>query len=296
MPVGRAAISFFADEPLHATGDTGAIAWDGAAAQKAVPIWHGRIVDPAECARVVCTIVSLGGLEQWSASVRDRRYGAAAAWQVGSVAIGASVRSESLDRDATLTHPQMTEDIVTEATHDRALTYGAGIQWQALPALRVGVAYASGARFDDTLARNGTAVSALSIGRPSTLRAGVAIEPSSAVTITADAVRVGYRATRSELLTRDDVQLPDVTELRAGVEYRLGALALRGGWWRDPAHELRSALAGPFPFQSVLLLERADENHWTFGTGFGSPRLHVDAAYDRGQRSRQTSVALASTF
>jgi len=31
---------------------------------------------------------------------------------------------------------------------------------------------------------------------------------------------------------------PDVTEFHAGVEYRIGSVALRGGWWRDPAHGL----------------------------------------------------------
>lgn len=299
---GATAFAFFADEPLHAAASTTSIAANHPFSRGVALVGNGRIVDPSACARVACHGEELDGPLPWMASMRNRRYGAAAAWKRGALSAGASLRYETLTRTSALLDGSRSTPYlsITTETDDHAVTYGAGVQWQPASILRLGAAYASGARFDGTRTvvdfDNGPRSVATSIARPATLRAGVAIEASPSVTLTADAVRVGYRTTRGEAARSAGAFMPDVTELHAGAEVRSHGVALRAGWWRDPAHELRSPRSLPFPFDNILLLERADENHLTLGAGFGSERLRVDAAHDRGRRSRQTTIAVASTF
>jgi len=295
---GRGTYSLFADRPIDQRSDTSNIAtFFLNQPLPSVSLIGGRIVPVEECdAR--CTNVEMHPMRRWSASLRESRFGGAAAWSLGAWSVGGSLHYDKLDGDASL--GDLGGDpatIARDATHDHDLSWSAGLQWQLAPSARVGASYTSGAQFRTTEQLADGNVRSLEFHTPSKARAGVAILPTQSLTLTADMVRVMYSDMTNALIEGEGAGMPDVTELHAGIELRLGSVALRGGWWRDPAHELRvtgASLASPF--LELYHLMRETESHVTAGIGVGGPRLSVNAAYDHGSRSRQASIALTSTF
>jgi len=99
------------------------------------------------------------------------------------------------------------------------------------------------------------------------------------------------------LPNRAQIGYPDVTELHAGAEYRMGGVALRAGWWRDPAHALASQndISVPPPFTYIPLILDSTENHLTAGIGVGS-KTRFDASIDRSARSTRVAFGVGSSF
>jgi hypothetical protein len=136
---------------------------------------------------------------------------------------------------------------------------------------------------------------------PPSLGVGVSIDPMPQLTLSADAVRVRYSAMmhdqRDIFPQGSEIGYPDVTELHAGAEYRAGGIALRAGWWRDPAHALamQNGIVPPPPFHYASLLENESENHVTAGIGVGT-KTRFDASIDRASRSTRLALGMSTTF
>jgi long-chain fatty acid transport protein len=175
-----------------------------------------------------------------------------------------------------------------------ALGFGgrAGISYAppALPALTLGVAYRSPVQLDfdgeadftaDPSFRNGLpsdGAVTTSITLPQSVLAGVSYAVATGLTIELDANWIDWSA-YDELV----VELPggvrepslkdwhDTLVLRAGAEYRLGELALRAGYARDPS---------PVPEETLdFTLPDIDRNVVTAGVGYDLPHgIHLDAA------------------
>src|SRR6185295_10710232 len=94
----------------------------------------------------------------------------------------------------------------------------------------------------------------------------------------------------------------DVTELHLGAEYFFSTkipLALRAGYWRDPAHsvEFRGPMSSPSAVASAILYPKGETtNHISAGVGLAWPRFQIDAAYDRSEHFRVGSISVVTRF
>jgi hypothetical protein len=88
----------------------------------------------------------------------------------------------------------------------------------------------------------------------------------------------------------------DVTELHAGAEYTLPGrtpIAIRAGWWRDPAH------SGAFAERPLSTIAgETDEDHLTIGAGLllGPARLDVSVDHADDSGNRRAAIALTHSF
>jgi long-subunit fatty acid transport protein len=200
--------------------------------------------------------------------------------------------------------------ITRQQSNDGTVTWSTGAQFDVSPRLRIGGSYRSGAEFEtnrELATQDDTFAAARTFTTPSSYAAGVAFDVTPRLTFAADAVRVRYSEMTEALVTSTVLnpagwivyEMPDVTELRAGAEYRLPAripVALRAGWWHDPAHRLRATGRGTMvaAMMNLTLLDQ-DETHVTAGIGVGD-RVRFDAALDRSENTTRASIALSSTF
>ena len=96
--------------------------------------------------------------------------------------------------------------------------------------------------------------------------------------------------------------LDDGTELHFGVEYFFATntpFALRAGWWRDPAHQIR--YEGPIDtadgiVASILYPGDEDEDHYSIGIGWAWPDFQLDAAWDHADSSDVVSLSIVARF
>ena len=126
---------------------------------------------------------------------------------------------------------------------------------------------------------------------PDAYRAGASVGVTSRLRVVAEAVRRNYGRLADDAFTilGMHVRFPyhNVTEIHAGAEYKLPSLpvALRAGWWRDPAR-----------FSASYTVLGESVQHFTVGTGidFGSARL--DLAYDAGDHRVQRRAVVGLAF
>lgn len=231
-----------------------------------------------------------------------QRYGAAAAWSRGPVAFGASLRQERFRQESIFTPSFFGPSPGTaESTDDSALTWGAGLTWDVTSRARIGASYSSGGAFTGVRTFVENEPRSIEFRTPPSLGVGVSFDPLPQLTLSADAVRVEYSRMmhdrRSTFPQGSEIGFSDVTELHAGAEYRTGKVALRAGWWRDPAHALavRNGIEPPPPLEYVLAIVDADEDHVTAGIGYGE-KVRFDAAVDRGKYSTRVALGVSTTF
>ncbi|HVR40960.1 MAG TPA: hypothetical protein VMU84_17845 [Thermoanaerobaculia bacterium] len=237
-------------------------------------------------------------------SLRLQRYGVTTAWSRGPLAIGASVRYERFHQKSAFVFSNLVVAApagVDETTNDSDTTYSAGATWKLSKNARIGASYASGGAFAGTRTFAPDFVRPIEFRTPSTLRGNVAIDVLPQLTLAADVVRVAYSEmvhSRRDLFPQGaELGYEDATELHAGAEYRIGNVAMRTGWWRDPAHALTSlnGLDAPPPFTIAAGIINEAENHVTAGIGFGG-KTRFDAAIDRGSRSTNVVMGVTTTF
>jgi hypothetical protein len=140
---------------------------------------------------------------------------------------------------------------------------------------------------------------------------GVSFRPIPVLTINADAVHVKYTNLIDDFvasvadvraLSEDPFQLDDVIELHIGAEYFFATkipIALRAGFWRDPAHsiEWRGPKNRPdFIAEAMLYPEGKDQNHFSVGAGIAWPRFQIDAAYDSSEHFKVGSISVVTRF
>ena len=249
-------------------------------------------------------------------SLKDTRYGAAAAWRFGSVSIGAG--AELIELNERWETPRMVfgarsgDHLFEElgrTISDRDVVAIAGISWQATPRLTVAGSYAGGGSFArqtticETAGLNGLECSSAmdvvdlaNVRRADTLRAGALYRMSDRFRMTVEAVGRNYSVLSRESysLTGVPAEFPyrDVIELHSGVEWILpGAvpIAFRAGWWRDPSRVNVDEI-------SALIAE--DVDHLTAGVGVEFSGLRFDVAFDQATRSdvRRVAVGLTRSF
>lgn len=97
-------------------------------------------------------------------------------------------------------------------------------------------------------------------------------------------------------------ELDDADELHLGVEYAWLAkgpvVALRGGVWLDPDHQIRSTEDPETGDELVLALFREGEDSWhyAFGVGVAFEKIQVDLAADLSDQVDTLSLSAIFTF
>lgn len=268
------------------------------------------------------------------ASVELTTFGAAAAWKIGKVSVGAALRNQRFSEKAQTNRVDLDvagkpEFVVRQENggrmfgrdHDEAWSVAAGVKWQMAEGLSLGAAWKQGAAFPApiTAARSGSQPQLIDIvdfDVPESMGVGVSWAPVSSFTVNVDVIRIAYSDLASNLVsvieygTESPGQIEalqgyavdDGTELHAGAEYFLPTrvpVALRGGWWRDPAHSI--TWRGPIQTRheaaaKILFPERDADDHFTLGVGVSWPKFQIDAAWDHGQRLQTGSVSFVARF
>lgn len=268
--------------------------------------------------------------------------GLSVAYEVGPVSLGASARYQrlsSLARTRRLDLQILEIDAeVVQATMDGDdfgpaddWTFVGGFKWRITDQLMVGGSYKQGAEFPTNLFvdhQDGSGLVLLAedvrFHLPDSYGIGIAWQPRSDLTIAADVVGVTYSNLADDfhsiyremqVLGQDAYTIRDATELHLGFEYFLpnkSPLALRAGWWHDPAHRLE--YTGPTtcgePFLEIerffcsanrtvidfLFPAGEDQDHWTLGLGLVFDKISVDAALDKSDISDTVSLSAVYHF
>ena len=266
-------------------------------------------------------------------SVRQRTFGLAGAWQVHpKLSIGANVRHQRFQEAAFTTRytqqldpKQVLVQATARASGDEVelveatdTTFTFGFKWSPTDKISVGGVYKQGPEFETSLFYADTASQFNFEERarpnfhiPDIAGLGVSVRPIPALTINVDAVHVKYSNladdhktvyTNSVGTLEDPFTIEDAIELRAGAEYFFTTkipLALRAGYWRDPAHsvEWNGPLTHPdFIAEAMLFPEGEDQNHFSVGAGLAWPRFQIDAAYDTSKHYKVGSLSIVTRF
>lgn len=251
--------------------------------------------------------------------VRMRTTGLAAAYKMGPLSIGGAVRYQKFEEGAFTFRTDLDFNplsIVAQTADDDDMTYAAGLKWEVTPALSFGAVYKQGAQFETDLLFQDleNAGDLINVGSPSfnvpdIYGAGIAYRPIPTLTILADAVNVGYSSLANDFYSilagvdgDADYELEDALEYHVGAEYFFATaipVALRAGWWRDPAHSLRyvGALDHPNAVAAQIYYPGVeDQDHYSVGVGLAWPRFQIDAAYDTADNVRTGSLSFVSRF
>ena len=279
-----------------------------------------------------------------SVSARLQTAGLSMAYQFGSLSLGVSGRYQTYEQIAMTTrlniegNPYITSQVV-QATFDgenfveeNDMTFTAGFKWQMAPNFSVGGTYKQGAEFDAPIFidnQDGFGFQQRSdetkFHIPDLYGFGVSWRPTPVLTINADVVEVKYSNltdnftslyNEASVLGQDAYRTEDGTEIHAGFEYFFTTsipFAIRGGWWRDPAHGLeyvgpttctdevfaendRQYCAANRTILSLLFPGSEDQDHLTVGIGLAWPNFQIDAAYDTSDLLKVGSLSAVYRF
>ncbi|HKS24612.1 MAG TPA: outer membrane protein transport protein [Thermoanaerobaculia bacterium] len=263
--------------------------------------------------------------------VTERTFGLAGAYKIGNFSFGGTVRYQRFNETAytfRVTPEFNFSSISVQATSDirensdkakdvSDVTFTAGVKWTLNDRFSAGAVYKQGARYKaPTFAANDETnfefvkVSDTTFHIPDIFGAGVSVRPIPVLTVNVDAVRVKYSNLVDNFVSINEsireidsaYKAPDVTEIHAGAEYFFSTkipLALRVGWWHDPAHsiEYRGPLSTPDRVAAAILYPRGEsQNHRSIGAGLAWPRFQVDAAYDTSPHYKVASVSMVARF
>jgi hypothetical protein len=286
---------------------------------RATPELHGDLqparggtaaYEPYPCTVMTCLISYVGGPPIFER--RERRYGATVAWESGPLAIGAGAEMHELHEESAYGRmafyqvgdqlpPDPRHDQVVRRTSGRELVPNAAVRWTFSPRAAVAVAYNGGATFDridetcttslhppfqcaTEYVRLGTSTRAFA----DAFRASATIVPLDNLTLVAEVVRRNYRDLQVEEMDAFNAYR-DVTELHAGAEYRAGNLALRAGWWRDPAR-------WDMEFWNASWRLGARQDHVTLGAGITAGPARIDFAVDDADLPSMRRASIGVTF
>jgi len=274
-----------------------------------------------------------------SADVELKTYGVAFAWGTDRMSIGVALRDQEFREIATTVRADLDavgapQFIVTErngghafGSSDHDITWIAGLKWKPTENVGVGAVYKKGARFPAPVWA-GAESSGLESGLillhvthfhvPDLFGVGVSWRPSPLLALNVDVDRVSYSDLASEFVSVAEVELvdgqvvdyegvhgfeaDDATEIHVGIEYFLSTkvpIAIRAGWWRDPAHSIvyRGPLTVPHEVAAAILFpERSDDDHFSLGMGFAFPRWQLDAGYDGSSNGSVASLSAVVRF
>ncbi len=273
-----------------------------------------------------------------SADVELSTFGAALAWQHGDFSIGGAVRHHQfrenastyrVDLDAvgtpTFLVSQTNGNRLFGKNNENDVTWVAGVKWAPTQKFSAGAVYKKGATFPAPVSAgiqrtdrtaDLTVVGITDFHTPDSAGVGVSYRPTPNLTLNADVIRVGYSNLTDRFIsviefgTEDaggvealaGYESHDGTEAHFGVEYFIlwrVPVALRAGWWRDPAHAIhfQAPLLTPHDIAaSILFPDSAAENHYSVGFGLSLPRFQIDAGYDTSESLKQASVSFVARF
>jgi long-subunit fatty acid transport protein len=306
MPLGDFVIAgYYANEPrLRGNGPL----------TTAVPF---RTYEPVLCDGGACPTFILSAGQPFER--RDTRYGLTASWQRGAIAVGAGAERRALDEQAEVLRsvigpvpmPGPTNERAFRRTSGSDVVLNAGIVWTVTPRVKLSSSYRGGGEVSRTTsvcgieqinslfcATNEAQLAKSTQKLPDTLRAGVSIRATDRLLLAAEAVRRGYGDLAHDDYTvfglAADYPYRDVTELHAGAEYRVPTrvlIALRAGWWRDPARWSESSVFLRGPLNDPV-------EHLTFGLGLDFGPAQLDVAVDNADQGgmRRASIALTHAF
>lgn len=221
---------------------------------------------------------------------RERSYGVTAAFELGSLSVGAGLERQELneawDQLLIVANTNRT-DLLMRRISGNALVPNAGLRWRVSPRVALAAAYQGSGEFDssdDTCivdTSNATCTSAhvpvgrAQVRRADSYRASIAVTPVSGLALTAEGVRTNY--TRSDepeqSLGAQSAIFPyrNPTELHLGAEYRLPRIpvSLRAGWWREESK-----------WQYAFFNSEGATDHRTIGAGIDVGPARIDVAYD----------------
>ena len=266
--------------------------------------------------------------------VRLRTFGISGAWQVHpKFSVGLTARHQRFQEaaftfrftqnfDPSTISVQATakegEDGQLEIVEETDTTFALGLKWAPTDKISVGAVYKMGPQFTAPLFFAGAAtnneflqVAETSFHIPDVAGIGVSVRPIPVLTINVDAVHVKYSnlvddfvasVADVQALDEDPFVAEDVIELHVGAEYVFTTkipIAIRAGYWRDPAHnvEWRGPLNRPdFVAEALLYPKGEDQNHMSIGAGLAWPRFQIDAAYDTSDNYKVGSISFVSRF
>lgn len=245
---------------------------------------------------------------------RERRYGITAAAEAGALSFGAGVEMRELNEELDLARVAFLGSVapperVFREVSDRDAVVNAGIRWRATPRVALALAYNGAGSFTRTtsactvdvhdLSRCVTSKAAIGASEqrmPDAYRGSISFKHSERLMLVGELVRRNYSNLRNDAYsvigTAETLPYRDVTELHAGAEYRVASLpiALRAGWWRDPAR-LRG-FAGNIP----AISSDDDVEHTTFGAAWYAGDSRIDLSLDSAQDVRRASIAFVHSF
>lgn len=314
MPFGNFAIAGYYHQPLAQVTDTTVLG-----NEINFYLAPQGPVSPAQCDQDPDCIPYVLYPFRTAVETRMRTTGLAAAYKIGTVSVGAAVRQQKFEQGA-FTFRTDTDflplSLVAQTADDDDITYSAGLKWEVTPALSFGAVYKQGAQFDTSLFFQdlANAGDVIDIGNPSfnvpdIYGGGIAFRPIPTLTVLADVVNVNYSALADDFYSVfAGIDGDNEYEIEDGVEYHVGAeyffataipVAIRAGWWREPAHSLRftGELDRPNAVAMRILHPGAeDQDHYSVGVGLAWPRFQIDAAYDTADTARTGSISFVTRF
>ncbi len=277
----------------------------------------GGAVSPEECA-ALGSACEPGAIvpEQDSFALDIHDFGVAGAWATEKLSIGAAIRYNRMEVEL-LSSGYSPDGALLGSIHQddtgSDVTWNIGFKWTATPNVSVGGVYKTEPRRDVPVFYSppGSGVSleieTINYEAPDMWGLGIAIRPQPELTFSFDAARITYSdfLNDSEDLLGgnvEDYSVDDGTELHFGVEYFFATntpFALRAGWWRDPAHQIR--YEGPIDtadgiVASILYPGDEDEDHYSIGIGWAWPDFQLDAAWDHADSSDVVSLSIVARF
>lgn len=278
-----------------------------------------------------------------SVTARMKTAGLSLAYEFGALSLGVSGRYQTYEQFASTFRvntavPEITQQVV-QATFDGDefgkeddITLTAGFKWQMAPNFSVGGSYKQGAEFTAPVfvdnqdgAGFQTFNDSTTFHAPDLYGIGFSWRPTPVFTLNADVVEVKYSNltdnftsifNEASVLGQNAYETPDATEIHAGFEYFFTTtvpFAIRGGWWRDPAHGLkyvgpttctdeafaendRQFCAANRTVLSLLFPGGEDQEHLTIGVGLAWPNFQIDAAYDTSDTFKVGSMSAVYRF
>lgn len=266
-------------------------------------------------------------------SVRQRTFGISGAWQIHpKFSIGVTARHQRFYEEAAtfrFTDTFDPDQILIQATarensngelefaEETDTTFAVGFKWSPRDNLSFGGVYKQGPEYQTSLFYGDASTNFETITAaqttfhiPDIAGIGVSYRPMPSLTVNFDAVHVTYSNLVDNFVSAgadvtgldDPFVAKDVTELRLGAEYLFATkipIALRAGYWRDPAHsiEWNGPLNHPaFISEALLFPEGEDQDHIAVGAGLAWPRFQIDLAYDASKHYKVGSLSVVTRF
>lgn len=277
--------------------------------------------------------------------IEQKTFGLAAAVELGRLSLGGGLRYQLFSQSAltirytgnTLNQLTPVEALIQateldddgEPKDETDLTFTGGFKWAVSDRFSIGGVYKQGAEYDTGVFQAVAGEEFIesfdtTFHVPDTAGIGIAWRPVPVMTVSADAVWVAYsnlvdnfRSAYAEIdLLEDPYEAEDSTEYHVGLEYFFTSripVAIRAGWWLEPAHNLK--YVGPVTCDDERFLEEErvlcsanrfresiifpggeDQDHFTVGVGLAWPSFQIDAAYDTSDTFKVGSLSAVYRF